>query len=95
MRLKTDSQFFFAQDLELNSTSMGRISSLPKSISRERTSFEKIENPPKLPIGPTTLSPGPILLKQEITAVTLVVKSKLSTDIAMQEPIIIRMYIIK
>ena len=50
--------------------SMGIISSLPKSITKERTIFEKYENE----AYDTRASPkaGPILLKQEITALTVV-----------------------
>ena len=38
------------------------------------------ENPLKLPIGPTISIPGPMLFMHDITAVTLVVKLKSSTE---------------
>ena len=54
---------------------MGRISSLPASISNIRIYFEKTENCEKFPHGPTISSPGPILFKVAVTAVKFVVKS--------------------
>ena len=48
----------------------------------DSTTLLKSENAAKLPVGPTTPRPGPILLIQEMTAVNEVVKSKLSTDIS-------------
>ena len=58
--------------------SNGKISSLPKSISAIRTSFERKPNSEKFPVAPTILRPGPMLLRVAITDVTVVVKSKLS-----------------
>ena len=55
---------------------MGNISSRPRSIAKERTSFEKSEYPENEPIGPTMPKPGPILLKQAATAEKFVSKSK-------------------
>ena len=68
---------FFQLDGAMSMRS-GNISSLPASISKIKTRREPSENPPKFPVGPTTESPGPILLSVAKTAVKLVVKSKLS-----------------
>lgn len=62
---------------------IGIISSLPKSMTSDRRTVEKFENPVKLPVGPTTLKPGPTLLIQASVAVIFVSKSKPSTDTAM------------
>ena len=51
---------------------MGNISSLPRSIAKERSSFEKGEYAKKLDAGPTASRPGPILLKHAIVAVKFV-----------------------
>ena len=66
-------------------TSSGKSSSLPASISKDKTSFEKTENSLKFIAGPTALRPGPILLTVAATAVKFVVKSKLSTLISRTE----------
>ena len=47
---------------------MGKISSLPRSIAKDKTSLEKGEYAAKFIIGPTPAKPGPTLLKQEIAA---------------------------
>jgi hypothetical protein len=57
------------------SSIIGKISSLPNSILNIITIFDRSEKPPKLPIGPTTSKPGPILLSVAATAVKFVVKS--------------------
>ena len=44
-------------------TSIGKISSLPASMSKISTSLENQEYTEKLQVGPTTSNPGPILLK--------------------------------
>ena len=54
---------------------MGKISSLPKSISKQSTSLEKPEKKAKFSAGPTMAKPGPTLLMQVTTEVTLVIKS--------------------
>ncbi len=46
-----------------------------------RMSLEKTLKSPKDPAGPTSPNPGPILFKQEATAVILVVKSNPSKEI--------------
>ena len=55
----------------------GNISSRPRSIAKDRISFERGEYPAKLDAGPTAPNPGPTLLKQADTAVKFVSKSKL------------------
>lgn len=59
---------------------MGKISSRPMSISAVSTNLLKSENWEKLPTGPTISSPGPMLLRQEATALMVVVMEKLSTE---------------
>ena len=54
--------------------SIGKTSRRPISISRVKTIFDSTENEAKLPVGPTTSRPGPILLSVAATAVKLVVK---------------------
>ena len=63
-----------------NKRSIGYNSSLPASISKVKTSFEKYEYILKFAIGPTLASPGPILLNVAAMAVKLVSKSKLLSD---------------
>ena len=60
----------------------GKHSSLPKSISMLSTILEKSENIEKLSIGPILLIPGPILFTHVVTAVKLVAKSKLFSEIS-------------
>ena len=55
---------------------MGNISSLPRSIAKERSSFEKGEYAKKFDAGPTASRPGPMLLKQAAVAVKLVSMEK-------------------
>ena len=50
-------------------------------IVKERTNFQKFENPAKLPVGPTTLRPGPTFDIQLKVAVKLVTKSKPANEI--------------
>ena len=50
-------------------------SSLPISISRLKSSLTAGEKNAKLPIGPTSPRPGPMLLRQAMAVVKLVVKS--------------------
>ena len=57
---------------------MGKISSLPIIIASVSTTLDKEEKQEKLQVGPTKEKPGPMLLKVAVTAVKLVVKSKLS-----------------
>ena len=61
----------------INKIIMGRTSSLPMSISAERTSFDKTDRWLKFSTGPTRESPGPTLLIQVTTDVNVVVKSRL------------------
>ena len=65
-----------------NSRSIGKISSLPKSIQSERMIFEKPEYCEKLPTGPTIPSPGPMLLIVATTAVKLYSVVNPSIDIS-------------
>ena len=57
---------------------IGKSSSLPASISRISTTFDIGEKKPKFEVGPTCSSPGPILLRQEETAVKLVTEGTFS-----------------
>lgn len=57
---------------------MGKISSLPASMSNIRTNFDRSDSWEKLHVGPTAPMPGPILLKVAATAVKQEVKSRLS-----------------
>ena len=61
--------------------SRGKISSLPRSIAKERRTFAGAEYAAKLPIGPTSASPGPILLKHATVAVKFASKLKGSREI--------------
>ena len=70
--------------LILNIPRSGKISSRPASISKIRTNFENMLKPPKLQVGPTASSPGPMLLKQATTAEKFVVIEKLSIDISIK-----------
>ena len=63
-----------------NKRNMGKISSLPVSITKLKSTFAQSEYTLKLDMGPTRFNPGPILLKQVMTAVTLVVKSSPSRE---------------
>ena len=58
---------------------MGKISSLPASISKVSTNVEKFEYTEKFWVGPTISRPGPILLNVAATAEKLVIRSKSST----------------
>ena len=53
----------------------GKSSSLPANISSISIIFEKGLNPAKLPQGPTSSRPGPILLIVAATAVKHVIRS--------------------
>ena len=59
----------------------GIISSLPISIFKVRSIFEKYEKSEKLLIGPTSAKPGPILFIQARTAVRLLSNPKSSIEI--------------
>ena len=76
----------------VRSRSIGKISSLPTSISKIKTSFDTFEKPWKVPAGPTTDKPGPTLFIVADTAVKLVVKSKPSRDITSNDARKIKMY---
>ena len=86
---------YFLQVLGVNNKSIGKISSLPASMSNIMTSFDKSENELKLPIGPTRSSPGPMLFKVAATAVKVDVKSKLSKDTSKTEIANINIYVTK
>ena len=58
----------------------GNISRRPNSISSDSTSLLASEKALKLPLGPTMERPGPTLPMQVKTPVTVVVKSKSSSD---------------
>ena len=57
----------------------GNNSSRPANISNISTIFEGILKPLKFPAGPTTESPGPVLLIQAFTAEKSVTRSKESS----------------
>lgn len=57
------------------SISRGKSSNLPASISNMKTNFEKKEKFEKLPAGPTSARPGPMLLMVVSTAVKFVTRS--------------------
>lgn len=85
---------FFQVDGE-NNNSIGNSSRRPASISNISTNLDKIEKPPKLQVGPTAPSPGPMLFKVAATAVKFDVKSKLSrltisTDAAYRKKYVIK-----
>ena len=63
-----------------NNISSGKSSSLPASISKQKTSFDKTENLWKFITGPTCEIPGPTLLSVVRTPLNEVAKSKLSMD---------------
>ena len=67
--------YFFLQVAGLNSSNIGNSSSLPANILKIRIILEKFEKNPKFLVGPTRLSPGPILFKDARSAVKLVVRS--------------------
>ncbi len=69
---------FLLQIRGLRRINIGKISSLPINISRERIAFEKDEKPEKFEVGPTQFKPGPIFDKHEMTAVKFVSRLKLS-----------------
>ena len=69
-----------------NRISIGKISSLPASISNINTYLENVENIAKFPVGPTSSKPGPMLFRVAATAVKFVTKSKLSKLISSTEP---------
>ena len=83
--------YFLLQVALENNNNIGKISSLPANISNINTSFDKLENSKKFPVGPTFESPGPILLNVATTEVKQVSKSKLSSvTIKSETAIIIR-----
>ena len=65
---------------------IGKISSLPSSISKQSTIFAKPEKKERFSTGPAIASPGPTLLRHVVTAVTFVIKSKLSSETSMNDP---------
>jgi hypothetical protein len=67
------------QVLGENRIRKGYNSKRPNSISADKRIFEMERKPEKLPVGPTIFKPGPILLRQETTAVKFVTISILST----------------
>ena len=87
--------FYFFQVLLESKTIRGKISSLPKSIANDKTSFAKGEKIEKLPVGPTKLSPGPTLEMQVKAAVKFVAVSKPSKDMSKAHRISRKMYMRK
>ena len=65
---------------------IGKISSLPSSISKQSTIFAKPEQKESFSTGPAIASPGPPLLSHVVTALTFVIKSKLSSETSMNDP---------
>ena len=66
--------------------SRGKISSLPRSMSKESTSLLNQEKWEKLLMGPTASRPGPTLLRQVSTAVMLVSRDYSSKAMTSMEP---------
>ncbi len=64
----------------LNSARMGKISSLPSSMSAVSTSLERLLNAPKFDMGPAASSAGPMLLKHESMAERFVSTEKPSSE---------------
>lgn len=60
----------------MSTNNIGYISSLPSSIAKDNTIFEKGEYAAKLAVGPTAANPGPTLLKQAAVAEIFVSKEK-------------------
>jgi hypothetical protein len=58
----------------------GNTSSLPRSIANDNIIFENPEYSAKLAAGPTSASPGPILLKHATEAVKFVSNPKGSKE---------------
>lgn len=79
----------------VNNSMIGKISKRPISILKDSTILEIPENPEKLPIGPTNPKPGPTLLRQVTTAVSVVSKSNSSIDTIKKEENKINAYIVK
>ena len=73
----------------------GNISRRPASISKQNTSLANGEKFAKLPVGPTSDIPGPILLSVAITELNVVAKSLLSKAIINTEPTMIAAYAIR
>ena len=86
---------FFSQMRGLNRISMGKSSSLPASISKISTYFEKSEKKLKFSVGPTSDSPGPILLIVAATAVKQVSVSCPSIETSRVETAKIKTYTIR
>jgi hypothetical protein len=63
------------QNCGVNSTSTDSSSSRPSSMPKVQTQVWKSLSPPKLPAGPTSPRPGPMLLTQATTAVKAVTTS--------------------
>ena len=78
----------------LINNNIGNNSSLPANISKIITILERFEYIEKFPVGPTILSPGPILFNVATTAVKLLVKSKLSIEMISTENISTNAYAI-
>ena len=75
--------YLFLQVPGVNKIRIGNSSSLPASISKHKTSFDKTDREEKLPTGPIIFPrPGPMLLRQVVTDVTVVVKSRLFIEIS-------------
>ena len=76
----------------VNSIRIGKISNLPRSMSRQRISLENGEKNARFSVGPAIFRPGPTLLKQVVTAVIFVAKSKSLIEIRMKDPNRIKIY---
>lgn len=73
----------------------GKSSSLPASISNIRTHLENPVRIPKLQLGPTSDSPGPILFNVARTAEKFVVKSLPSIETRNTDVTSIRIKVMK
>ena len=78
----------FFQIEGVNAASMGIISSLPSIMHVVKTILLRFEKSAKLPMGPTSSKPGPMLLMVAITAEKEDIKSKLSIETIITEKMI-------
>ena len=85
----------FFHVLGAKSTKIGNTSNLPTNISNIKTIFDHHEKPANDPLGPTSPSPGPILLIVAVTAVKFVVTSLPSKEMSKRESTKINAYAMK
>ena len=81
-KLEKKSKSYTLQVRRANMIRKGKTSRRPMIMQKESTTLLKSEKMEKFPTGPTRESPGPTFDIAEITAVKVVVKSKLSKEIS-------------